>query len=242
MASSKSKNKKTSIPSVQIIEFKDGFKWNVVPTDWAKKNFKSVEVYKIDEDNQSEALVESASDIKQNGVYAIEYKEANTKASSKYAKEIADLEEAINSPHTPEDQKVRMREILERLKSKDKTSKKPAPEPKKAPKTSKKAKAPKKTPKAAKGEFVPHDCDELLEKEKQAHEKRVEAAKKRAEEPKKTEATKNKETIAKASEKVENNITKRLEKNEVSKSEIEKLIKETEELLKKLKAALKQAK
>ena len=60
---------------------------------------------------------------------------------------------------------------------------------------------------------------------------------KKASEPKKTEATKNKERIEKVTEVIETNIEKRIEKGQVSKSELQKLIAETEALLTKLKKA-----
>lgn len=75
-----------------------------------------------------------------------------------------------------------------------------------------------------------YDCDELYEKEKQRRAK----AKERASRPKKTDATKNKEKL----EKVFENVKERAMEEEVSKSELEKLISSTEALLKMLKDKL----
>lgn len=77
---------------------------------------------------------------------------------------------------------------------------------------------------------VEYDCDELI---KQAKERKAKA-KARAEQPKKTEATKNKEKI----EKVYDNVKDRAESDDITKTELEKLISETENLLKLLKAKL----
>lgn len=77
---------------------------------------------------------------------------------------------------------------------------------------------------------VEYDCDELI---KQAKERKAKA-KARAEQPKKTEATKNKEKI----EKVYDNVKERAESKDITKTEIEKLISETETLLKLLKSKL----
>ena len=107
--------------------------------------------------------------------------------------------------------------------------------------TQKKDEAPKEkdSSKASSKDSKEHDCDELIDREKKRKAKIKEAAKKRASEPTKTPATKNKETIHKAAEKVEDNILKRIDSGKVSKSELQKLIDETESLLNKLKAALK---
>jgi len=75
-----------------------------------------------------------------------------------------------------------------------------------------------------------YDCDELYEKEKQRRAK----AKERASKPKKTDATKNKEKL----EKVFENVKERAMEEDVSKSELEKLISSTEALLKMLKDKL----
>jgi hypothetical protein len=87
-----------------------------------------------------------------------------------------------------------------------------------------------------------YDCDDLIEKEKEKAKKRKENADKKAKEPKKTEATKNKEAIEKVSDRVTSNLEKRIDKGEVSKAEIKKLITEAKDLLKMLEKALKTAK
>ena len=79
-----------------------------------------------------------------------------------------------------------------------------------------------------------YDCDELYEKEKQRRAK----AKERASKPKKTDATKNKEKL----EKVFENVKERAMEEDVSKSELEKLISSTEALLKMLKDKLSKMK
>lgn len=115
----------------------------------------------------------------------------------------------------------------------------PKTEPAPAPKAEKKAtkKEPKvKVKSAAKAEKKgpDYDCDDLIIKEKEKVKKRRDAAQKRKEEPAKTPATKNKEAIEKVTEKIETNIEKRIEKGQVGKAELDKLIAETELLLKML--------
>ena len=75
-----------------------------------------------------------------------------------------------------------------------------------------------------------YDCDELVRKIKERKAK----AKERAKLPKKTEATKNKNKI----ESVFDNVKERADDKDISKAEIEKLIKETETLLTLLKSKL----
>lgn len=155
--------------SGKIIEFSDGFKYNEVSKAYAKKNWNNEQIYGLRPDEDSEALIESASDIDDFDTFGVEYK-AKVKAS-------------------------------------------------------------KPTEKDDNG----YDCDELIAKE----EKRKNKAKKSAEErANKTPATKNKEAIERATDRVEADIEKRLEKGEVSKSELEKLIDKTEALLKVLKSYL----
>lgn len=155
--------------SGKIIEFSDGFKYNEVSKAYAKKNWNNEQIYGLRPDEDSEALIESASDIDDFDTFGVEYKA--------------------------------------------------------------KAKASKPTEKDDNG----YDCDELIAKE----EKRKNKAKKSAEErANKTPATKNKEAIERATDRVEADIEKRLEKGEVSKSELEKLIDKTEALLKVLKSYL----
>jgi hypothetical protein len=97
------------------------------------------------------------------------------------------------------------------------------------------APAPKKKSVPVKKEDMPaeeeYDCDDLIEKAKERRKK----ARERAKLPKKQEVTKNIEKI----DKVIQNIEKRAEKDNVSVSELEKLIIETEELLTVLKVRMK---
>jgi hypothetical protein len=91
----------------------------------------------------------------------------------------------------------------------------------------------KSEPKESKKES--YDCDDLIKEAKERHAKAKKAAEARAEAPKKTEATKDKEKI----EKVYDNVEKHIEKNKLSKAQLEKLIAETKDLLKLLEKALK---
>lgn len=122
---------------------------------------------------------------------------------------------------------------------------KPA-EPKKAepkPKATKEDKPePKKAEAKEKKAVEGYDCDDLIEKAKERKAKAKAAAEKRANQPKKTPATKNKEAVRGAAERVEKNVEKRVEKGEVKVAEIEKIILEYEEAIRKLKALLKKAK
>jgi hypothetical protein len=127
-------------------------------------------------------------------------------------------------------------------------SKKPTPaEPKKAeskPKAKKEDKSePKEKPtsKMTDEEYRAY-CAELMAKAKERKAKAKVAAEKRADQPKKTPATKNKEAVRGAAERVEKNVEKRVEKGDVKVAEIEKIILEYEEAIRKLKALLKKAK
>jgi len=108
-------------------------------------------------------------------------------------------------------------------------AKKPTPAPEPTPK--KKSVPVKKEDMPAEEEY---DCDDLISKAKERRKK----ARERAKLPKKQEVTKNIEKI----DKVTDNIEKRAEKDNVSVSELEKLIEETEQLLNVLKARLKKLK
>ena len=83
-----------------------------------------------------------------------------------------------------------------------------------------------------------YNCDTLIKEAKERKAKAKERAKERAKEPKKTPATKNKEAVEKTTERVAANVEKRAEKGNVTASEIEKLIKEYEDAIKKLKDVL----
>lgn len=80
-----------------------------------------------------------------------------------------------------------------------------------------------------------YDCDDLVKEAKERHAKAKAAAEARANAPKKSEATKDKEKI----EKVHETVEKQLEKGKLNKSQLEKLIAETKDLLKLLEKALK---
>jgi hypothetical protein len=111
-------------------------------------------------------------------------------------------------------------------------------EPKKEEPTPSKKPAPTKTPKAkivplkpnAKGQLE-YDCDELIEKEKEKKRKRQE----RANAPQKTQATKNRDKI----EAVLENVSERLDSEELTLPEVEKLIGITQKLMTKLTSAKK---
>lgn len=87
-----------------------------------------------------------------------------------------------------------------------------------------------------------YDCDDIIAKIKARKKKVKELAAKMALMPKKTPATKNKEAIEKTAEKVKHNIEKRVEKDNVSVGEIQKLISEYKDAIKKLEALLMKAK
>ena len=80
-----------------------------------------------------------------------------------------------------------------------------------------------------------YDCDDLVKEAKERHAKAKKAAEARANAPKKSEATKDKEKI----EKVHETVEKQLEKGKLNKSQLQKLIAETKDLLKLLEKALK---
>jgi len=151
--------------------------------------------------------------------------------------EIESYELVISSPGVPKDEVDFAKEELKTAKAElakleaegEAKPKRKAPVKKAAPKPAEKAR-------------IEYNCEELIEKAKEAKKKRDEAKKAKENEPKKTEATKNKEKIESAAEKVEDSIHNRLEKGEVSKAEIEKLIAETRKLLSALEKALKLAK
>jgi hypothetical protein len=143
--------------------------------------------------------------------------------------DIRDLEAAIKSPQTPDNFKEKMKAQVEVLKGKleEAESKAKAPAPA-APKPEAKKKG-VPLPKDKQKE-VEYDCDELIAKAKE----RRKAAKERAAGPQKSPATKNKEKI----ETVFDNVKKRADEKDISKSEIEKLISETKTLLKLLESKL----
>ena len=85
-------------------------------------------------------------------------------------------------------------------------------------------------------------CRQLIAQERERRAKAKARAKERANEPKKTPATKNKEAVEKTTTRVATNVEKRADKGDVNAAEIEKLIKEYEDAIKKLKALLTKVK
>lgn len=149
---------------------------------------------------------------------------------SKIDDQIKKLEAAIKSPATPDNMRAAMQSQLEKLKAeRDKPSQKEA-KPKKP--------TAKAADKKASSSGDDPDCDELIEREKKRVAKIRTSAKKRAEMPKKRQSTKNKEAIEETASKVQKNVLSRIEKGEVTVDELQKLIDETEQLLKTLRSAL----
>jgi hypothetical protein len=83
-----------------------------------------------------------------------------------------------------------------------------------------------------------YDCDDLIEEAKERKAKALAAYEKRKNAPKKSAATKSKDAVIRAEKSVE----KGVKKGDISVSEIEKIIAEYEDAIKKLKALLDQAK
>lgn len=148
--------------------------------------------------------------------------------------ERAVYEKAIKNPNVPENVKEIARKKLADLEAKtpkkevkEKVVKQPEPKKEKVVK-----KAEPKKEKAV--ESNDYDCDELINKEKETRKKRKIAAEKRAGQPKKKPATKIKEGIETISDKIEGGV----EKGNVSKAELEKLIASTKALLSRLEKQL----
>jgi hypothetical protein len=114
-------------------------------------------------------------------------------------------------------------------------AKKPKAEPK--PKSEPKAKTPSKS--TAKDDY---DCDDLIKKEKERKAKAKANSIKRANAPKKTPTTKNKEAVQKTATKVEKSVQTRAKKGQVKVAELEKLISEYEQAIKRLRALLSKVK
>ena len=157
---------------------------------------------------------------------------------SELKEKIDKLERGLKSEATPEFAKKQMQITLDDLKSKLQEEKpkaekkeKVAKEPKKEKHESKETKAEEK----AEHKKDAYDCDDLVKEAKERHAKAKKAAQARAEAPKKSEATKDKEKI----EKVHDTVEKQLEKGKLNKSQLQKLIAETKDLLKLLEKALK---
>lgn len=112
------------------------------------------------------------------------------------------------------------------------------PAAKKSPKKKKAAPAKKEAPKDVAPDY---DCEDLIAKAKDRRKKAKEAAKKRANEPQKLPATKNKESVEKTATKIEKSVSKRVQKGEVSVAEIDKIISEYEDAIKRLRELRKKA-
>ena len=148
--------------------------------------------------------------------------------------ERAVYEKAIKNPNIPENVKEIARKKLADLDAKtpkkevkEKVVKQPQPKKEKVVKQAE----PKKEKAVESNDY---DCDELISKEKETRKKRKIAAEKRASQPKKKPATKIKEGIETISDKIEGGV----EKGNVSKAELEKLIASTKALLSRLEKQL----
>jgi len=147
------------------------------------------------------------------------------------------FEKVANNPNIPESAREIARKSLEKL-----DAEMPKPDSKKE-KVEKQLKAKKEKvekqqqPKKEKvSNTDEYDCDDLIKKAKETHKKRKIAAEKRASTPKKKPATKIKEGIETISDKIDGSV----EKGNVSKDELEKLIASTKALLSRLEKQLKQ--
>ena len=147
------------------------------------------------------------------------------------------FEKVANNPNIPESAREIARKSLEKL-----DAEMPNPDSKKE-KVEKQLKAKKEKvekqqqPKKEKvSNTDEYDCDDLIKKAKETHKKRKIAAEKRASTPKKKPATKIKEGIETISDKIDGSV----EKGNVSKAELEKLIASTKALLSRLEKQLKQ--
>jgi hypothetical protein len=137
---------------------------------------------------------------------------------------IQDLKDGIKSSFTPEQFKPRMEAKIKELEAKLTKTSEPAKIVKMPVQPERKKSVPQ--PKE-KEEKYPEDEDDYCAKViAQAKERRAKA-RERAKEPKKTEATKNVEKI----DKVFENVKERAENDEITKSELVKLISETKSLL-----------
>lgn len=148
--------------------------------------------------------------------------------------ERAVYEKAIKNPNIPENVKEIARKKLADLDAKtpkkevkEKVVKQPQPKKEKVVKQAE----PKKEKAVESNDY---DCDELISKEKETRKKRKIAAEKRAGQPKKKPATKIKEGIETISDKIEGGV----EKGNVSKAELEKLIASAKALLSRLEKQL----
>lgn len=151
---------------------------------------------------------------------------------------ISDLQDGLNSKFTPESFKPKMeakiKELQVKLSSTEKASTPFTPKPKPtspAPEMKKSVPQPK-----AKEEKYAEDEDDYCAKVIAQAKERRRKAKENANKPQKSPATRNKEKL----EKVFDNVKERSENESITKAELEKLIRETEVLLKMLKKKLEQ--
>lgn len=165
--------------------------------------------------------------------------------------EIAEYKELIANADVPKDEKdfakSEIEELEKTLAELEKKEDKPKAEPK-----AKTTKEKKSAPKRSAGETdcaelenreesakkAGYDIDELLTKARTQKAKAKARAEARKDEPKKTPATKNKEAVERTSEKVTTNVEKRAKSGNVSEAEIEKLISEYKDAIKKLEKVL----
>jgi hypothetical protein len=150
--------------------------------------------------------------------------------------EIAEYEALLLDGSVPKDEKDFAISEIADFKNQIANLEKEKPKPVSKPATVKKESKPSTSVTPQKPSY---NCEELIQAEKDRLLARKRSAEEKAGQPIKTPATKNKEAIEKVTDKIESSIEKRLEKGQVSKSEIQKLISETETLLKLLQSALK---
>lgn len=161
---------------------------------------------------------------------------------------IASFEAKAKNPSLPPSAVTALNKMIADLKGQlkdDAPAEKKTDAGKSATKASKKAERKAKKEKGApvkkaeaKAAADDYDCDSLIKQVKERKAKAKAAAAKRAAQPKKTPATKNKEAVEKTTTRVTSNVEKRAKKEDVNPSEIQKLIAEYEEAIKKLKAIL----
>jgi hypothetical protein len=151
---------------------------------------------------------------------------------------ISDLQDGLNSKFTPESFKPKMeakiKELQAKLSTPEKSSTPFTPKPKPTPPAPEMKKSVPQ-PKAKEEKYAEDEDDYCAKVIAQAKERRRKA-KENANKPQKSPATRNKEKL----EKVFDNVKERSENESITKAELEKLIRETEVLLKMLKKKLEQ--
>jgi len=154
------------------------------------------------------------------------------KVMSELQEEIKSIEARVKDPKITEEQREKFKKILATMKSKLE-SEKPKEEPKAEAKKEPKAKTEKSEPK--KYEPTEEECREIIATNEAKRRKAKAYAKKSAQ---KSPVTKDKEKI----EKVEKSVMERIKEGKATKAEIQKLIKEAQDLLNFLKKALSKLK